>query len=84
MEESCSVGKLLNDKCHSSKFARKCGLLKIVELPNLHKELLRERSGISSLEDKDTDFYHHEKKWITGYEVSKGTALIQWKYITKR
>ena len=39
-----------------------------MELPNLHKELLRERSGISSLEDKDTVCYHHEKKWITGYE----------------
>ena len=67
--EQCSLGMVLQDKCHSLAFCRKIGFERLDELSADERKLLKLRSGVlSELPTNGTLCFHHEKVFLSRFE----------------
>ena len=57
----CSVGIILFENCHKTKYVRKQGLKKISDLDNNAIHLLEIRAGLIFTSEIDTICLHHEQ-----------------------
>ena len=63
---SCSIGVLLRESCHVTKYTRKCSLKTIFELECEEQNLLQLRCNLT-FSSNDTICLHHEYMYIHKY-----------------
>ena len=63
----CTIGRLLNEDCHKTSYSYKKGLIKLSDLSEHEKKLIKWRSEVSLQEDHSICF-HHKAVFLTKYQ----------------
>ena len=72
----CSVGIILYENCHKTKYVRKQGLKKIYDFDNDAIHLLEIRAGHIFTPEIDTICLHHEQVYVYLKVVQLAVSLL--------